>query len=200
MMRIRDPAGSCAIVLDMFVGNYSIDKIIVCHIWNVKYAKRDEMSEKWGEGFKQLVQGYCLEQFVEECYHKVDKDNELIIGTRLQRHKKYSRYDPALKFADKKYPFVHLVQFPELFDKRLKNGDPAGDMYWRWCQLQLTIHKPWHKTPLTLWNEGRKEHEKYESIAKVEPCQFIRKWHEFVGETERGREVQNHNYIPYLQI
>ena len=149
------------------------------------YAQRDTMvGEDGDDGFYEHVQEYCLEQFVEECYHQSRK-GKLAIGTRVKRFKTYSQYDPVLKFADKTYPFVHMVQFPELFDKRLKNGEPKDNkMYWRWCQLQLTIHKPWIKNPLKLWG-------KYKSIEEVPKTVFISKWLEFVGTTERGREVQN---------
>ena len=50
------------------------------------------------------------------------------------RHKTYSRHDPVLKFADKTYPFIHMVQFPELFDPRLKRGDTNID-----CTITLRI-------------------------------------------------------------
>ena len=79
---------------------------------------------------------------------------------------------------------VYMVQFPELWDKRLKNGDPKGQMYWKWCQLQLTIHKPWKQTPLTLWGT-------YSRLEDVPKKVFIDKWNEFVATTELGREVQN---------
>ena len=160
------------------------DKKLVSRDYYDAYAQREEMLREGGDKFYQHVQEYCLEQFVEECYHQSRK-GKLFIATRNLRHKKYSRYDPALKFADKKYPFVHMVQFPELFDKRLKNGDPKGDMYWRWCQLQLTIHKPWKTHPLGLWGDT------YKSIREVPKSVFIKKWHEFVDTTEQGKEVQN---------
>jgi hypothetical protein len=77
-----------------------------------------------------------------------------------------------------------MVQFPELFDKRLKNGDSKGDMYWRWCQLQLIIHKPWHTNPSKLFSEE-------ESMDEIPKSVFIEKWDEFVATTDRGRDVQN---------
>ena len=77
-----------------------------------------------------------------------------------------------------------MVQFPELFDKRLKNGDPKGAMYWKWCQLQLTIHKPWKNNYLMLWGD-------YARLEDIPKQLFIDKWKEFVTTTEAGREVQN---------
>ena len=63
--------------------------------------------------------------------------------------------------------------------------DPNGKMYWRWCQLQLTIHKPWIKSPLMLWGD------EYSCIEDVPHHVFQEKWEEFVGTTDRGRKVQN---------
>ncbi len=150
------------------------------------YAQRETMIRKDGDDdFYEHVKSYCLEQFVEECYHR-SKNGRIVIAPRVGRFKKYSRYDPVLKFADKTYPFVHMVQFPELFDKRLKNGNPKNnDMYWKWCKLQLMIHKPWFKNLLDLWGK------QYRSIEEVPKKVFIAKWLEFVATTERGRDVQN---------
>ena len=148
------------------------------------YAQRSKMVNENDPGLCAIVKEYSLEQFVEKCYHQTRK-GKLFVATRVLKHKRYSKHDPVLQFADKTYPFVHMVQFPELFDKRLKNGDPKGDMYWCWCQLQLTIHKPWHLNPLKLWGDG------FRSMDEIPKRVFIKKWLEFVGTTEIGQEVQN---------
>ena len=134
------------------------------------YAQRMHNATKHNRIDPKEVNEYCLEEFVEECYHQAEK-GALIIGRRVQRHKCYSRIDPVLKYADHKYPFVHMVQFPELFDKKLDNGNPKGKHFWKWCQLQLTIHKLWQDTPLNLW--GKRD--QYKSIDDVPKKVFIEK-------------------------
>ena len=49
----------------------------------------------------------------------------------------------------------------------------------------MTIHKPWKTHPLGLWGDT------YKSIREVPKSVFIKKWHEFVDTTERGKKVQN---------
>ena len=89
------------------------------------------MENEADPGLYAIVQNYSLEEFIKKCYHQSRKE-KLFVATRVPKNKKYSKYDPVLSFADKTYPFVYMLQLPELFDKRLKNGDSKGDMYWRW--------------------------------------------------------------------
>ena len=156
---------------------------LIKHDYYDAYAQRSQMSLRFGKGFFKIVQNYSLREFVEKCYFQTS-NKELVIGTRVERYKKYSQLDPVLTFTDKKYPFLHMVQFPELFDKRLRDGDPKGPMYWKWCQLQLTINKSWYNTPLSLWGN-------FASINMVPKKVFQEKWLEFVAITDYGKEVQN---------
>ena len=87
------------------------------------------------------------------------------------------KFDP--KTFNTSAVFYALAEIHPMLD------DPDGKMYWRWCQLQLTIHKPWIRTPLKLWGD------EYSSLADIPKHVFEEKWEEFVNTTERDREVQN---------
>ena len=137
---------------------------------------KDILSSKNKDGLNHL-HNCSLTQFVRSYQysykHNTNGESQsLTIYPRTKRFQSYSHFDHSLKFADKRYPLIHVARFyPQ------RNPDPAHPTYPEWCRFALMQHKPWRHNMLNLW----KEHTDVElkTVDDVPAEAFIKAWEMF---------------------
>ena len=125
-----------------------------------------------------------LQEFVLRYTHLTKKNNTVQIVRRERQCHDYSRFQACLKFADNRYPLLHIPKFTPY-----RSNNPNSKLYHEWCMYALMRFKPWVRDEMTLWHDNAGECTTRQQLLDTNPEVFIQCWEEFINNADDPRAV-----------